>query len=131
MTPVETFVDNANVIRYWNRYQGKIRGQQDRRFLQDVLSLSARKPSNTLRETTPTNLSWSSSAYTPHSILFFLSFFKLDSRDDGNEIQDYLKKKTGARSVPRTFISGEFVGGNDDLQSKSTSEVAAMIAKRS
>ncbi|PFH33372.1 putative glutaredoxin [Besnoitia besnoiti] len=29
-------------------------------------------------------------------------------------IQDYLGKKTGARSVPRVFIGGQFLGGGDD-----------------
>ncbi|CBZ50764.1 hypothetical protein NCLIV_038390 [Neospora caninum Liverpool] len=29
-------------------------------------------------------------------------------------IQDYMKQKTGARSVPRVFIGGEFLGGGDD-----------------
>jgi len=30
------------------------------------------------------------------------------------EIQDYLQKKTGARSVPRVFVNGKFIGGGDD-----------------
>ncbi|KAG9309073.1 putative glutaredoxin [Chiua virens] len=54
---------------------------------------------------------------------------ELDLRDDGSDIQEYLGKKTGARSVPRTFISGEFIGGNDALQGKPKSEVDALIAK--
>lgn len=29
-------------------------------------------------------------------------------------IQDYLKGKTGARSVPRVFVNGKFFGGGDD-----------------
>lgn len=28
-------------------------------------------------------------------------------------IQDYMKQKTGARSVPRVFINGRFFGGGD------------------
>lgn len=73
----------------------------------------------------------------------------MDERKDGSAIQDYLKEKTGARSVPRTFISqfpfpviiladhlktipgGESVGGNDDLQAKSKKEVDELITKRS
>ena len=31
-----------------------------------------------------------------------------------NTIQDYMKQKTGARSVPRVFIHGKFYGGGDD-----------------
>ena len=30
---------------------------------------------------------------------------RLDDRDDGSEIQDYLQEKTGQRSVPNIFIS--------------------------
>ncbi|EPR57249.1 putative glutaredoxin [Toxoplasma gondii TgCatPRC2] len=29
-------------------------------------------------------------------------------------IQDYMKQQTGARSVPRVFIGGQFLGGADD-----------------
>lgn len=31
-------------------------------------------------------------------------------------MQDYLKEKTGARSVPRIFIGGKSIGGNDDSE---------------
>ena len=31
-------------------------------------------------------------------------------------IQDYLKELTGARSVPRVFIGGKFIGGCDDTK---------------
>jgi hypothetical protein len=30
---------------------------------------------------------------------------RLDQREDGNDIQDYLYKKTGQRTVPNIFIS--------------------------
>lgn len=30
------------------------------------------------------------------------------------EYQDYMKKLTGARSVPRVFIGGKCIGGGDD-----------------
>ena len=33
-----------------------------------------------------------------------------------DEYQDYLSKLTGARSVPRVFIGGKSLGGNDDTQ---------------
>ncbi|KAI9566310.1 thioredoxin-like protein [Boletus coccyginus] len=56
---------------------------------------------------------------------------EVDEQKNGSAIQDYLKEKTGARSVPRTFISGKSVGGNDDLQAKSKKEVDELIAKRS
>ncbi|KAI6139976.1 thioredoxin-like protein [Pisolithus tinctorius] len=35
---------------------------------------------------------------------------------DMDAIQDYIKEKTGKRSVPQTFIGRQHVGGNDDLQ---------------
>ncbi|KAF8131421.1 thioredoxin-like protein [Boletus edulis] len=54
---------------------------------------------------------------------------ELDTHNDGSAIQDYLKEKTGARSVPRTFINGTIVGGNDDLHNKSKAEVDALLAK--
>jgi len=41
---------------------------------------------------------------------------ELDERDDGDAIQDALLKITGARSVPRVFIGGKFVGGGDDVK---------------
>lgn len=31
-----------------------------------------------------------------------------------DEIQDALKEVTGGRSVPRVFVSGEFIGGGDE-----------------
>uniref|UniRef100_A0A915IY10 Glutaredoxin-2, mitochondrial n=1 Tax=Romanomermis culicivorax TaxID=13658 RepID=A0A915IY10_ROMCU len=34
--------------------------------------------------------------------------------EDGEEIKDYLKEITGARSVPRVFIDKKFIGGGDD-----------------
>ena len=40
---------------------------------------------------------------------------ELDKRDDGDAIQDVLGGMTGARSVPRVFIGGKFVGGGDDI----------------
>ncbi|XP_061192584.1 uncharacterized protein LOC133200796 [Saccostrea echinata] len=36
-------------------------------------------------------------------------------------IQDYMKKKTGASSVPRVFINGNFIGGGDDVVRKDSS----------
>ncbi|CAD5208939.1 unnamed protein product [Bursaphelenchus xylophilus] len=39
---------------------------------------------------------------------------ELENRPDCDQIQDYLKELTGARSVPRVFINGKFLGGGDD-----------------
>ena len=30
-----------------------------------------------------------------------------------------MKEKTGARSVPRVFVDGKFIGGGDDIAAKS------------
>ena len=46
-----------------------------------------------------------------------LLIIELDNRDDADEIQDYLKKLTGARTVPRVFINGQCIGGGDDTVS--------------
>uniref|UniRef100_A0A914I1P3 Glutaredoxin domain-containing protein n=1 Tax=Globodera rostochiensis TaxID=31243 RepID=A0A914I1P3_GLORO len=43
-----------------------------------------------------------------------LEIVELDKRADCDQIQDYLKELTGARSVPRVFIGGKFFGGGDD-----------------
>lgn len=42
---------------------------------------------------------------------------ELDKRDDGDSIQDVLGEITGARSVPRVFVNGEFIGGGTDVKS--------------
>jgi glutaredoxin 3 len=39
---------------------------------------------------------------------------ELDQLSKTNEYQDELGKLTGARTVPRVFISGKFIGGGDD-----------------
>eukprot|EP00195_Chlamydomonas_chlamydogama_P013002 CAMPEP_0202901172 /NCGR_PEP_ID=MMETSP1392-20130828/13764_1 /ASSEMBLY_ACC=CAM_ASM_000868 /TAXON_ID=225041 /ORGANISM="Chlamydomonas chlamydogama, Strain SAG 11-48b" /LENGTH=138 /DNA_ID=CAMNT_0049587689 /DNA_START=47 /DNA_END=463 /DNA_ORIENTATION=+ len=39
---------------------------------------------------------------------------EIENRADCGEIQDYLQSLTGARSVPRVFIDGKFIGGGDD-----------------
>ena len=41
---------------------------------------------------------------------------ELDSRPDGNEIQQALAVKTGQRTVPNVFVGQSHVGGNDDVQ---------------
>ncbi|KAG8916027.1 glutaredoxin [Tulasnella sp. 417] len=40
---------------------------------------------------------------------------EIDIRDDGSAIQEYLKEKTGQRTVPNIFINKEHIGGSDDL----------------
>merc|ERR1712241_874368 len=41
---------------------------------------------------------------------------KIDNDEDCNEIQDFMKKLTGGRSVPRVFIGGKFLGGGDETE---------------
>ncbi|TPX69224.1 hypothetical protein SpCBS45565_g02552 [Spizellomyces sp. 'palustris'] len=43
------------------------------------------------------------------------ALFELDERPDGQAIQEYLKEKTGQRTVPNIFINGQHIGGCDDL----------------
>ncbi|GAB0098445.1 Glutaredoxin [Sergentomyia squamirostris] len=40
----------------------------------------------------------------------------LETRDDAGEIQDVLGEMTGARTVPRVFVNGNFIGGGTDVQ---------------
>lgn len=40
---------------------------------------------------------------------------ELDNNPDGNAIQDYCNKITGARTVPRVWVNGKFVGGGDEV----------------
>lgn len=41
---------------------------------------------------------------------------ELDEVDDGAAIQDALQKVTGARTVPRVFIGGKFIGGGSEVK---------------
>ncbi|XP_072051306.1 glutaredoxin-1-like [Amphiura filiformis] len=50
-----------------------------------------------------------------------LEYIEIENRPDMNEMQDYLLKITGGRSVPRVFIGGKFVGGNDETQAANQS----------
>ncbi|KAG5676844.1 hypothetical protein PVAND_006651 [Polypedilum vanderplanki] len=55
---------------------------------------------------------------------------ELEDRDDCSEIQDVLNDLTGARTVPRVFIDGKFVGGGTDIKKLYESgELANMLSK--
>ncbi|XP_058808791.1 uncharacterized protein LOC131674253 isoform X2 [Phymastichus coffea] len=41
---------------------------------------------------------------------------ELDKREDGDDIFDILEEITGARTVPRVFVKGEFIGGGTDVK---------------
>ncbi|XP_015761622.1 PREDICTED: glutaredoxin-like [Acropora digitifera] len=56
--------------------------------------------------------------------------FELDTMDEGDAYQDALKEITGARSVPRVFIGGKFVGGGDDVKAlHSRGELKKMLVE--
>lgn len=75
-----------------------------------------------------------------------MEWIELDSRDDGNDIQNYMavcsdhsyiingstsilsfQTLTGARSVPRVFIGGKFLGGGDETASAAKSGKLAKL----
>ncbi|KAF9428189.1 thioredoxin reductase [Entomortierella beljakovae] len=41
--------------------------------------------------------------------------FEIDLEDNGPEVQDYLLKKSGQRTVPNIFVNTKHLGGNTDL----------------
>ncbi|GFN80644.1 glutaredoxin [Plakobranchus ocellatus] len=43
---------------------------------------------------------------------------EIERLQDCSDIQDYLLKLTGGRSVPRVFVNGKFIGGGDDVVAK-------------
>ena len=45
---------------------------------------------------------------------------ELDTRSDGEDIQDILSEITGARTVPRVFVNGECLGGGSDVKAMYT-----------
>lgn len=54
---------------------------------------------------------------------------ELDQEDNGSEIQNYLREKTGQSSVPNIFIKKEHVGGNSDLSTlKGSGKLKSMLA---
>ncbi|KAH8308918.1 uncharacterized protein Grx1t [Drosophila kikkawai] len=66
-----------------------------------------------------------SKSYCPYSSMAKEQFRKmdvkpvaveLDLREDGAEIQAVLGRMTGAKTVPRCFINGKFVGGGTDVK---------------
>ncbi|XP_017037648.2 glutaredoxin [Drosophila kikkawai] len=44
------------------------------------------------------------------------TIIELDGNPEGNEIQEVLGEITGARTVPRVFIDGKFIGGGTDIK---------------
>ncbi|KFM26201.1 Glutaredoxin-C4 [Auxenochlorella protothecoides] len=58
-----------------------------------------------------------------------LKVIELDTREDGNAIQDALLELTGGRSVPRVFIDGDFFGGGDDTDAAAKSGKLAELLR--
>ncbi|KAL4228230.1 Glutaredoxin-2 [Mactra antiquata] len=57
-----------------------------------------------------------------------IGVWEIDSANDMKAIQKYLETKTGASSVPRVFINGEFIGGCDKIKSlHSSKELQKML----
>lgn len=53
---------------------------------------------------------------------------EIENMPDCNEIQDCLGEITGARSVPRVFVDGKFIGGGTDVKKLYDSgELAKML----
>lgn len=54
---------------------------------------------------------------------------ELDQDENGADIQNYLREKTGQSTVPNIFISQEHIGGNSDLTSlNSSGKLKSMLA---
>ena len=41
---------------------------------------------------------------------------ELDNLQNGDQVQNALRIKTGQRTVPNIFINGDHIGGNSDIQ---------------
>ena len=58
--------------------------------------------------------------------------YELNQMDNGADIQDTLLELTGQRTVPNTFINGQHVGGNDNVQSANKSgKLKELLAAKS
>ncbi|XP_070495098.1 uncharacterized protein [Chironomus tepperi] len=78
-----------------------------------------------------------SKSYCPYCVMAKEQFKKInfdflaveiEDRPDCQEIQDVLNEMTGARSVPRVFIDGKFVGGGTDVKKLyETGQLAKML----
>ncbi|GFZ49241.1 hypothetical protein JCM24511_06991 [Saitozyma sp. JCM 24511] len=57
-----------------------------------------------------------------------LLYWDLDKREDGSDIQAYLKSLNGQGTVPHVYIQQEFIGGCSDLQAIPESKLKAKIS---
>lgn len=109
-----TICTSANVIGSLNPYQKKIADNKIVVFSKSYCPFcsetkgyfTSRYPLETVEVVECVRPPPSQSTFCFLDETALLSFSnRLDGRDDGSAIQDYLKEKTGGRSVPRTFIS--------------------------
>ena len=54
---------------------------------------------------------------------------EIENNPDCDAIQDYLKKLTGGRSVPRVFINGKCIGGGDETMALESSGKLSTLLK--
>jgi glutaredoxin 3 len=68
----------------------------------------------------------------PHTATHARAQAQLDNLPAGDnciDVQDALGELTGARSVPRVFVGGKFIGGGDDTAAKAASgELQQLLA---
>lgn len=57
-----------------------------------------------------------------------LEVVEIENAPDCEKIQQDMQRKTGARSVPRVFVRGKFIGGGDDVvRMQRSGELAKML----
>lgn len=55
--------------------------------------------------------------------------YELDTMANGGEILRVLGRLTGAATVPRVFVGGDFIGGGDDTAAKQRSGALKLLLK--
>ncbi|KAI9635405.1 putative glutathione transferase [Dioszegia hungarica] len=59
-----------------------------------------------------------------------MEYIDLDKRDDGSDIQAYLKQLNGQGTVPHVYIGQEFIGGCSELQAVPKDELKKKLSKK-
>jgi glutaredoxin len=61
--------------------------------------------------------------FFPMAVICIVAFLQLDemAEEDAAAIQEVMEDRTGARTVPRVFVGGRFLGGGDDTAAKAAS----------
>ena len=55
--------------------------------------------------------------------------FELDEMEDGDEITEVLGELTGLTTVPNVFVTGEHIGGSEEIEALGVKEIKKMINK--